>query len=154
MKKNGMFFITLLVTVFFLFMAANWAMALPPKKGCGIGPVNHKITIKNNSKYTITLRATLDDLCENLKGDPAVVGYPPIGPGASVTINFDGSYGWYDENTRFIVDIIRATLGTKTCLSGAHTLFIARGDGWPVPRNGTYEIYTKGMQNYAGFSCD
>jgi len=154
MKKNGMAFITVLLTVFFLFMATNWVMAWPAKKGCGIGPVNHKITIKNSSKYTITLRAKLDGLCENKKGDPAVVGYSPLPPRASITINFDGSWGRYDENTRFIVDIMKATLGNKTCLSGEHTLFIARGDDWPVPRNGTYEIHTKGMQGYAGFGCD
>jgi hypothetical protein len=154
MRKNGMPFITVLVTVFFLFMAANWVMALPPKKGCGIGPVNHKITIKNSSKYTISLRAKLDGLCENKKGDPAVTGFSPIGPGGSITVNFDGSYGRYDSNTRFIVDVMKATLGNKTCLSGEHTLFIARGDDWPVPRNGTYEITTKGMQGYSGFGCD
>jgi hypothetical protein len=98
MRKNGIFFITLLVTVFFLFMATNWVMAWPSKK-CD-GDLNYSITVQNASSHTIGVRSYLWNRCE--KGDKVggtIQSYKEIGPGTSHTFTWGKKYGGYKSYT-------------------------------------------------------
>jgi hypothetical protein len=98
MRKNGMVFITVLVTVFFLFMAANWVMAWPSKK-CD-GDLNYSITVQNASSHSIEVISFLWNRCE--KGDKvggSIQSLREIPAGTSHTFTWGKKYGGYKSYT-------------------------------------------------------